>query len=148
MERVSDTGRLLLSDMGRVLMSVVEDEAQTHDTVLRSIKRAYNKRAYGDGANWGQFPNARDRLLLGAAKFALGRNDVHPCVNWFKGVHIEEDGTTCGRVGLRAASLGRAPSGNECHRDLGELSARARRAHEYTVTPARVARGAAPSPRR
>ena len=40
------------------------------------------------------FPNARDRLLLGAAKFGLGRKDVHPCVNWFKGVRIAADGAT------------------------------------------------------
>jgi uncharacterized protein YcgI (DUF1989 family) len=32
--------------------------------------------------------------LLGAAKFGLGRKDVHPCINWFKGVHIAPDGTT------------------------------------------------------
>ena len=28
----------------------------------------------------------------GAAKFGLARKDIHPCINWFKGVRIGEDG--------------------------------------------------------
>ena len=32
--------------------------------------------------------------MLGVAKFGLGRKDVHPCVNWFKGVRIAPDGAT------------------------------------------------------
>jgi urea carboxylase-associated protein 2 len=87
-------GRLLLSDMGRVLMSLITDEAQTHDTFCGPSNERANSRSYGDGANWGYFPNARDRLLLGAAKFGLGRKDLHPCVNWFKGVRVAPDGTT------------------------------------------------------
>jgi urea carboxylase-associated protein 2 len=87
-------GRLLLSDMGRVLMSVLADDARTHDIFCGPTNQGTNQRAYGDGANWSPFPNARDRLLLGAAKFGLGRKDVHPCVNWFKGVRIAADGAT------------------------------------------------------
>jgi uncharacterized protein len=87
-------GRLLLSDMGRVLASVLEDTAGTHDAFCGASNEASNARKYGSGANWSAQPNARDRLLLGAAKFGLGRRDVHPCVNWFKGVRIAGDGTT------------------------------------------------------
>ncbi len=85
-------GRLLLSDMGRVLMSIVEDQAETHDVFCGPSNEASNARRYGIGANWSAHPNARDRLLLGAAKFGLGRKDVHPCVSWFKGVRIAPDG--------------------------------------------------------
>ncbi|MFA5970007.1 MAG: DUF1989 domain-containing protein, partial [Sphingomonas sp.] len=53
-----------------------------------------NARTYGDGSNSGAFPSARDRLLLGAAKHGLGRRDVHPCINLFKGVTIAADGAT------------------------------------------------------
>ncbi len=81
-------GRLLLSDMGRVLMSLLADDAETHDTFCGPS----NRRTPGAGANFTPQPNARDRLLLGAAKFGLGRRDVHPCVNWFKGVSVAEDG--------------------------------------------------------
>jgi uncharacterized protein YcgI (DUF1989 family) len=42
---------------------------------------------------------ARDRLLLGAAKFGLGRKDVHPCINWFKEVRVAPDGTTMLQIG-------------------------------------------------
>jgi urea carboxylase-associated protein 2 len=88
------SGRLLLSDMGRVLMSVLADDARTHDMFCGPTNASANQRAYGEGANWSRFPNARDRLLLGAAKFGLGRKDLHPCVNWFKGVRIAADGAT------------------------------------------------------
>lgn len=68
-------GRLLLSDMGKVLMSITQDEAGTHDAFCGAL-------------------GVRERLVLGAAKFGLGRKDVHPCVNWFKGVRIGPDGET------------------------------------------------------
>ncbi len=87
-------GSLLLSDMGRVLMSVLEDGAGTHDTFCGASNRRGNAARYGDGDNWGPTPNARDRFLLAPAKFGLGRRDIHPCINWFKGVRIAADGTT------------------------------------------------------
>jgi len=92
-------GRLLLSDMGRVMMSILADTAATHDTFCGASNEASNARKYGTGKNHGPHPNARDRFMLGVAKHGLGRKDVHPCVNWFKGVRIEEDGTTTPQVG-------------------------------------------------
>lgn len=86
-------GRLLLSDMGRPLMSILADDAGTHDTFCGPSNES-TPRDYGDRGAWGRHPNARGRLLLGAAKFGLGRKDVHPCVNWFKGVRIGSDGAT------------------------------------------------------
>jgi urea carboxylase-associated protein 2 len=87
-------GRLLLSDMGRVLMSILEDEAGIHDSFCGPSTERTNRDRYGAGANWSAQPNARDRLLLGAAKFGLGARDLHPCINWFKAVRIAADGTT------------------------------------------------------
>jgi len=86
-------GKLLLSDMGRVLMSFLEDSAGTHDAFCGTSNAATNAAQYGDGSNSGLFPNGRDRFLLGAAKHGLQRRDVHPCLNLFKGVRIETDGT-------------------------------------------------------
>jgi urea carboxylase-associated protein 2 len=86
-------GAMLLSDMGRVLMSVLEDGAGTHDSFCGASNAQDNARRYGSGDNWGPHPNARDRFLLGAAKFGLGRRDIHPCLNWFKGVRIAADGS-------------------------------------------------------
>lgn len=92
-------GRLLLSDMGRVLASLLEDTAQTHDAFCGASNQASNARKYGDGFNHGAHPNARDRFSLGVAKFGLGRKDIHPCLNLFKGVRIGEGGETVLEVG-------------------------------------------------
>jgi hypothetical protein len=91
--------KLLLSDMGRVMMSIVEDDASTHDTFCGVSNAASNLRKYGEGRNSGAYPNGRDRLILGAAKHGLTRRDVHPSVNLFKGTRIETDGTITPIVG-------------------------------------------------
>jgi len=92
-------GKLLLSDLGRVLMSILEDGAGTHDAFCGTSNAATNQAKYGEGRNSGSFPNGRDRLLLGSAKHGLQRRDVHPCVNLFKGTRIEADGTITPLVG-------------------------------------------------
>jgi len=93
------TGSLLLSDMGRVLASIEQDDAGTHDAFCGASNEASNRRHYGDGRNSGAYPNARDRLLLGAAKHGLSRRDVHPCITLFKGVRIDADGTIDPQIG-------------------------------------------------
>lgn len=92
-------GKLLLSDMGRVMMSILADTAGTHDAFCGASNEASNARRYGDGKNYGPHPNARDRFMLGVAKHGLGRKDVHPCITFFKGVRIEQDGATTPQVG-------------------------------------------------
>ncbi len=94
-----EAGKLLLSDMGRVLMSILEDNAATHDAFCGTSNASTNSAKYGEGRNSGAFPNGRDRLLLGAAKFGLGRRDVHPCINLFKGTRIEHDGAITPLIG-------------------------------------------------
>ncbi len=92
-------GRVLLSDMGRALASLLDDTAGTHDAFCGASNQASNARKYGDGFNHGAHPNARDRFFLGAAKFGLGRKDIHPCINLFKGVRVAADGATEPEVG-------------------------------------------------
>ena len=92
-------GKLLLSDMGRVLMSILADEAGTHDAFCGTSNAAANARKYGEGRNSGAFPNGRDRLILGAAKHGLTRRDVHPCINLFKGATIAADGAITPVIG-------------------------------------------------
>ena len=93
------TGSLLLSDMGRVLASIEQDEASTHDAFCGASNEVSNRRRYGEGRNSGPYPNAHDRLLLGAAKHGLGRRDIHPCINLFKGIRIAADGATEPQLG-------------------------------------------------
>jgi len=92
-------GMLLLSDMGRVLMSILEDDAGTHDSFCGASNAATNAAKYGNGNNSGPFPSGRDRFLLGVAKQGLQRRDVHPCVTLFKGARIEADGAIMPQIG-------------------------------------------------
>lgn len=96
-------GKLLLSDMGRVMMSFLEDDAGTHDAFCGTSNAATNAGKYGEGRNSGAYPSGRDRFLLGAAKHGLQRRDVHPCINLFKGARIAEDGAIVPQVGPYAA---------------------------------------------
>jgi hypothetical protein len=92
-------GKLLLSDMGRVMMTLLEDSAGTHDAFCGTSNAATHAAKYGEGRNSSPYPNGRDRFLLGAAKHGLQRRDVHPCINLFKGTRIEADGTITPVVG-------------------------------------------------
>lgn len=132
-------GRLLLSDMGRVMLSIVSDTAATHDAFCGASNPASNAKKYGDGDNFGPHPSARDRFLLSVAKFGLGRKDVHPCVNWFKGVRIEADGAT-------TPITGPFPAGREVilRAEMEVIVVLANTPHvldprtDYTVTPVRI----------
>ncbi len=86
-------GRLLLSDMGRVMLSVLDDDTAGHDAFCGASNQASNARKYGDGFNHGAHPNARDRFVIALAKYGLTRRDIHPCIAWFKPVAIAADGT-------------------------------------------------------
>jgi urea carboxylase-associated protein 2 len=92
-------GKFILSDMGRVLMSILDDTAGTHDAFCGASNSSTNARKYGDGSNFGPYPSSRDRFAIATAKYGLGRKDIHPCINWFKGVKIERDGTTTAQIG-------------------------------------------------
>ncbi len=85
-------GALLLSDMGRVLMSITQDTCGNHDTFCGASNEKTNARKCGQGENYSACPNARDRFLLALAKFGLTKKDIAPSINFFKGVKVEEDG--------------------------------------------------------
>jgi urea carboxylase-associated protein 2 len=87
-----DEGALLLSDMGRVLMTIVRDTSGRHDCLCGCSNRRTNQARYGDGGVAGTAPNARDLLTLAAAKHGLGRADIAPNLNLFRGVRVGADG--------------------------------------------------------
>jgi urea carboxylase-associated protein 2 len=86
-------GALLLSDMGRVLMSITADTSGRHDTFSAPSSAWSNERKYGKGDNHGPFPNARDRFKLALAKHGLSRRDIAPSISFFQGVTVEGDGS-------------------------------------------------------
>jgi uncharacterized protein YcgI (DUF1989 family) len=65
-------GSLLLSDMGRTLMAVLEDDSGGHDVFCGT--------------------RARERFLVALAKHGLGRRDLGQNLNWFRGVRVDPDG--------------------------------------------------------
>jgi uncharacterized protein len=85
-------GKLLLSDMGRVLMSITRDTCGRHDTFCGASTRWSNEKQYGVGDN-SKYPNARDRFLLALLKYGLGKRDIPPSISFFKHVKVREDGS-------------------------------------------------------
>jgi urea carboxylase-associated protein 2 len=81
-------GRVLLSDMGRALLSMTEDTSGAHDTLVGGSTAKTNAVKYGDG----KFRNTRDNFILAAAKLGLDRRDVHPCINFFAPVSVDASG--------------------------------------------------------
>jgi len=81
------TGALLLSDMGRALMTIVSDTSAGHDCLCGCTVRT----GAGDRASEGR-PNGRDLLALGVAKFGLDRRDLAPNVNLLRRVVVDDDG--------------------------------------------------------
>ena len=87
-----DAGAILLSDMGRALMTIVEDTSQRHDAFCGATTRHANERRYGHGAVHGPSPASRALFTVAAAKHGLDRRDLPPCISFFKGVRIGDDG--------------------------------------------------------
>lgn len=82
-------GRLLLSDMGRVLASVVGDTCGFHDAVAGGSTRAL------DDAKYGPDPvrrNSVENFLLAAGKHGMDARDVGPCITFFAPVVTDEEG--------------------------------------------------------
>lgn len=85
-------GRVLLSDMGRVLMSITEDTCGYNDCVTGHSSALTNQRKYGDAPATTQ-RNSRDNFLKAVAKNGMSKKDVHPSINFFSGVEtIDREG--------------------------------------------------------
>src|SRR4051794_24541353 len=87
-----DAGALLLSDMGRVLLTIMGDTSARHDCLAGCSTDATNTARYGDGRASGPAPNGRDLLCVAGAKHGLERRDIAPNINLFKSVRVTEDG--------------------------------------------------------
>jgi urea carboxylase-associated protein 2 len=126
-------GALLLSDQGRVLMTLVADTSARHDCLGGTSNRAANEARYGNGAPWGPTPSGRDLLALGVAKHGLSRADVGPNLNLFKGVRVADDG------GLHLAGEPRPGTAVELRAELDVIVALANTPHPLDARPAYTA---------
>ncbi|KRA95078.1 urea carboxylase [Devosia sp. Root685] len=93
-------GRLLFSDMGRVLLSIVEDSSGAHDVLAGGLNAASVTRKYGADA---ALRNTRTNFVLAASKFGLDPRDIPPFVTFFAPVSVAEDGSLGWREGARRA---------------------------------------------
>ncbi len=80
-------GRVILSDMGRVVFSITEDTSGAHDALVGGSNAASNARRYG-----GDHRNTRDNLVLAALKLGLARADLPLPVTFFAPVETDADG--------------------------------------------------------
>ena len=76
------TGRVLFSDMGRVLASITADSGAGHDSIIGA----------NSAVQAGAGRNGRENLRLAAAKFGMTRQDVGPCISLFSSISTDEQG--------------------------------------------------------
>ncbi|MDB5506280.1 MAG: urea carboxylase-associated protein [Devosia sp.] len=90
-------GRVLFSDMGRVLFSVTEAASTAHDALMGGSNAAANAGKYPGQAT----RNTRDNFILAAGKLGLGRRDIPSALNFFVPVRVADDGSFVWRDDLR-----------------------------------------------
>jgi urea carboxylase-associated protein 1 len=82
-------GHGLYSDLGRKLMTVVEDTVGRHDTIGGCCSAESNLVRYGVEGT----PNCRDNFLTALGRFGLGRKDIVANLNVFMNVPVQPDGS-------------------------------------------------------
>jgi len=80
-------GRVILSDMGRVFVSLTEDTSGAHDTLVGGSTPASTLAAFGVASR-----NTHENFLAAAAKIGLGLRDIPPCVTFFAPVSVDAKG--------------------------------------------------------
>lgn len=81
-------GKLLMSDMGRVLAAITDDSGAAHDPVLGGSTPGSNARKYGNAA----LRNARENFVLAAGKHGLSPSDIGSAINFFAPIVTDENG--------------------------------------------------------
>src|SRR5882724_2574793 len=80
-------GRVILSDMGRVFLSLIEDTIGAHDLLVGGSTPTSAFAAYGTVSR-----NTQENFIAGAAKVGLGPRDIPPCVSFFAPVSVDSTG--------------------------------------------------------
>lgn len=82
-------GHLLLSDMGRAMVSITEDTCGFNDCMANATTRAANERKYGADI---YRRNSHDNFILAAGKHGMTVRDVGPCATFFAPVITDAEG--------------------------------------------------------
>lgn len=80
-------GRVIFSDMGRVLLSVIEDTSGAHDLLVGGSTPASTLAAFGTAGR-----NTQENFLAAASKIGLDIRDIPPCVTFFAPVTPDDAG--------------------------------------------------------
>jgi uncharacterized protein len=80
-------GRVILSDMGHVFLSLIEDTSGAHDLMVGGSTPASTLAAFGTTTR-----NSRENFIAAAAKIGLGPRDIPPCVTFFAPVSVDSSG--------------------------------------------------------
>lgn len=87
-------GHPLLSGDGRVLATIAKDTSKHHDTFCGYVTDLMADQKWGDHRIHTIFPSGQALFEQAAAKHNLTERDLPPSISFFKGVHVESDGTT------------------------------------------------------
>jgi urea carboxylase-associated protein 2 len=89
-------GRVLFSDLGRVLLSIVEDTSGQHDALCGFGDASLDRARYGPGdyvtLRNDFHRNARDNFVMALGRHGLGRRDLVMSFNPFARVEVGPDG--------------------------------------------------------
>jgi urea carboxylase-associated protein 2 len=89
-------GWLLLSDLGRVLLSITADGCGHHETLAGGTTAGTVRAKYGDGSYLrlrnDRYTNDRDNFIAALGRHGLDTRDIVPNVNLFSRVEVGEDG--------------------------------------------------------
>ena len=90
------TGRVLFSDLGRVLLSIVDDTSGHHDALSGFGDAAVDRARYGPGTYRDLrndfHRNARDNFVMALGRHGLARRDLVMSFNPFARVRVAPDG--------------------------------------------------------
>lgn len=81
-------GRVIFSDMGRVMFSLVEDSMGAHDCLMGGSTAASNAAKYPNQST----RNTRDNLILVTGKLGLERRDIPSVLTLFAPTRLSEEG--------------------------------------------------------
>jgi urea carboxylase-associated protein 2 len=90
-------GWVLLSDLGRVLLSITADTGGDHETLSGASTAATVAASHGEGGSYlerrnDRWTNAHDNFIAALGRHGLGERDLVPNMNLFARVEVGDDG--------------------------------------------------------
>jgi urea carboxylase-associated protein 2 len=80
-------GRVILSDMGRAFLSLIEDTSGAHDLMVGGSTPASTLAAFGETSR-----NTQENFVAAVAKIGLSLRDIPPSATFFAPVSLDEKG--------------------------------------------------------